>query len=117
MKALKTLHFARNVTNAGARGTGDISAGKPGVLRDFAGMRSRRTRRSYHAACPVTGSEFDNPVGRVSGMRWFSRKPRVASGASGASDQAPGRLPMAFHVQTVSGFSASIRATGTSISA
>ena len=53
------------------------------------------------------------PGGRRSGIRWLSRKPRVASGEAGSSAQAPGRLPMAFQVQTVAAFCASMRATGT----
>ena len=41
-------------------------------------------------------------------MTWLSRKPRSASGASAASDQAPARLPIAFQVQTVSAAQPSI---------
>ena len=53
--------------------------------------------------------------GSSSWIRWFSRKPLVASGASCSNAHAPLRLPMAFHVQTVLSFSAAICATGTVI--
>ena len=75
-----------------------------------------RTRRSYHAACPVIGSALAIPSGRhLSGqsseIRWLSRKPRRDSGASWSSFQAPARLPIAFQVHTVSGLTPSISRT------
>src|SRR5438270_161284 len=71
-----------------------------------------RTRRSYHAACPVIGSAFiamsPSRPGKVSPIRWFNRKPLVNSGESAARFQAPGRLPIAFQVHTVFGLTPSI---------
>src|SRR5512147_409488 len=71
-----------------------------------------RTRTSYQAACPVIGSEFeigppDSLPGSSSEIRWFSRKPSRDSLASGARRHAPGALPIAFHVHTVPGSTAS----------
>ena len=70
-----------------------------------------RTRTSYHAAWPVTGSELEivppTLPGNSSEIRWFNRNPRCDSLASGARRQAPGALPIAFHVQTVPGSTAS----------
>ena len=63
--------------------------------------------RPAHAVAAARGSS--------SLIRWLSRKPFVASGASGDSAQAPLRLPMAFQVQTVWPLTASMRATGTLI--
>jgi hypothetical protein len=61
---------------------------------------------------PVTGSllAWRKPscAGSHSEMTWFSRKPFVLSGLSSVRPQVPARLPMAFQVQTVSGFTPSI---------
>ena len=75
------------------------------------------TRRSNHAACPVTGSELEyrkpSPFsGNNSLIRWFSKNPSTASVAPSSNPHAPLRLPIAFHVQTVFSFSAAIWATG-----
>src|SRR5438445_13510519 len=65
------------------------------------------TRRSNHAACPVTGSELvrrrasDALRGSSSEIRWLSRKPAVASDASGERPHVPACLPTAFQVHTV----------------
>ena len=89
-----------------ASGCGDTTPASSGAARSI------RTRRSYHAAWPVTGSllAWRKPscAGSHSEMTWFSRKPCVASGLSVVRPQAPARLPMAFQVQTVSGFTPSI---------
>ena len=72
---------------------------------------SMRTRTSYQPAWPVIGSELEMRLAAVPGssseIRWFSRKPRCASFASGARRQAPGALPIAFQVHTVAGSTAS----------
>ena len=73
-----------------------------------------RTRTSYHAAWPVTGSELEKRMPSASGgssslMSPLIRKPRRASSAPGARFQAPGALPIAFQVHTVPGSTASDR--------
>ena len=88
------------------RPTGEACGGKAGALRARAGTRSRRTRRSYQAAWPVTGSEFDQRCpspfgGRSSWIRWLRGSRGSPRARAGSSAQAPGRLPMAFQVQTV----------------
>ena len=77
---------------------------------------STRTRRSYQAAWPVTGSALalrkPSCAGSHSLMTWLSRKPRSASGLSSATGpRRRARLPMAFQVQTVSGLTPSISAS------
>ena len=78
---------------------------------------ARRTRTSYQPAWPVTGSELLMRArglalavrgGSSSVIRWFSRKPFLASSAPGASCQAPSALPIAFQVHTVPGSTASL---------
>src|SRR6266567_1921719 len=65
------------------------------------------TRRSNHAACPVTGSEFvirlssAAPFGSSSHLRCFKRTPPPASGALSESPHVPACLPTAFQVHPV----------------
>ena len=94
--------------------------GKAGWLSLGGGAFSIFTRKSNHAACPVIGSELahrkPSPLGGSSSwIRWLSRNPLVASGACSSRAQAPLRLPIAFHVQTVFSFNAAISITGTVI--
>jgi hypothetical protein len=87
---------------------GKLSSGSPGSAGRM------RTRTSYQPAWPVTGSELlMRPLavpaqGSSSLIRWLSRKPLRASSAPGASCQAPSALPIAFHVHTVPGSTASL---------
>src|ERR1700690_4102804 len=66
-----------------------IAAAVPFLARGRAGMAadsateafSTRTRRSYQAAWPVIGSALlSGASGKVSPIRWLSRKPRANSG-------------------------------------
>src|SRR6185437_8119857 len=96
---------------ASPAGTPSGGSASPSTASGCAG--SRRMRRSYHAACPVTGSELarrgSSPGGSRSEIAGLSRKARVASAASGARFHAAARLAMAFHVHTVSGLTPSTR--------
>ncbi len=98
--------------------TGDLISSKLGWLSLGVVVFSIFTLRSNQAAWPVTGSEFAQRMpssfgGSNSWIRWFSRKPFFASGASGSSCQAPLRLPMAFQVQMVRSLTPAITDTGT----
>ena len=102
---------ARSARRAPGSGAATSKAGYSPVSPAGAGATS--TRRSYQAAWPVTGSEFDSGFapaarGSSSAIRWFMRNPSVPSGASGSSPQVPRCLPIAFQVQTVSGLQPSI---------
>src|SRR5262249_29687528 len=66
------------------------------------------TGTSYQPACPVMGSELDDPSGSRSESTLLRMNPRVTSFASGARPHAPGDFPMAFQVQTVPGSTASL---------
>src|SRR5690348_5462475 len=93
---------------------GMASDGKASASTASGCAGSRRMRRSYHAAWPVTGSALakrgcGSPDGSRSEIAGLSRKARVASGAAGARFHAPARLATAFHVHTVSGLTPSTR--------